>query len=148
MLLTRPRIMAERRPPKLTFTHARLLVNEYQACFRFYRDTLGFDVEWGDEDGVYADFRTGDTTLALFDRRAMVEVVETNEKNVDPSHQDAVTIVFEVDDVDEAYKRLHGDVEFITEPHDQAGWGIRVAHFRDPEGTLIEINEPLTPMSD
>jgi len=35
-------------------------------------------------------------------------------------------------------------VVFINEIHDRPDWGIRVAHFRDPDGNLIEINTPLS----
>jgi catechol 2,3-dioxygenase-like lactoylglutathione lyase family enzyme len=52
---------------KLTFV--RLLVNDYPACFRFYRDAMGFPVTFGDEEGGYADFDAGsDVSLALFVR--------------------------------------------------------------------------------
>ena len=129
--------------PPLTFTHTRLLVPNYRECFQFYRDVLGFEVDWGDEDGGYADFRTGATTLALFDSAAMADVVGGGDEPLDGAQRDDVTLVFGVESVDETYERLHADVEFITEPHDQPGWGIRVAHFRDPAGTLVEINEPL-----
>lgn len=125
------------------FTHTRVLVTEYRECFRFYRDVLGLEVEWGDAEGGYADFRTGETTLALFDRTAMAEAVGTGDQPVAANQQDEVTLVFGVESVDNAYKKLRSEVEFITEPHSRPGWGIRVAHFRDPAGTLIEINEPL-----
>ncbi|WP_369795791.1 hypothetical protein [Fictibacillus sp. FJAT-27399] len=29
----------------------------------------------------------------------------------------------------------------MTKPTEQKGWGIKVAHFRDPDGSLIEIYE-------
>jgi len=32
---------------------------------------------------------------------------------------------------------------FETEPTDRSVWGIRTAHFRDPDGNLIEINHAL-----
>lgn len=130
-------------PAELSFTHTRLLVPNYRECFHFYRDTLGFEVAWGDDQSGYADFRTGDTTLALFDRTAMAASVNTDSKSVDADQQDEVAVIFEVGSVDEIYERLTPEVEFVTEPHDRTGWGIRVAHFRDPGGTLLEINEPL-----
>jgi hypothetical protein len=34
-------------------------------------------------------------------------------------------------------------VSFLNEPHDRPDWGIRVLHLRDPDGLLIELNEPL-----
>jgi catechol 2,3-dioxygenase-like lactoylglutathione lyase family enzyme len=33
------------------FTHIRLLVSDVQACLSFYRDVLGMEVLWADEDG-------------------------------------------------------------------------------------------------
>jgi len=57
---------------------------------------------------------------------------------------DKVALTFEVPDVDAAYKALRArGIEFVTEPHDQETWVLRVAHLRDPEGNLIEINAPL-----
>ena len=129
--------------PELTLTHTRLLVTEYRATFRFYRDVLGLAVEWGGEDSGYAEFTAGATTLALFDRSAMAESVGAGHKAIDTEQQDEVAIVFDVESVDEVYVRLKSETEFDTVPHDQPGWGVRVAHLRDPAGTLIEINEPI-----
>jgi catechol 2,3-dioxygenase-like lactoylglutathione lyase family enzyme len=43
----------------------------------------------------------------------------------------------------EKYENLKEKVEFITKPIAQEGWGIKVANFRDPDGTLIEIYQSL-----
>jgi len=46
--------------------------------------------------------------------------------------------------VDEVTKELKAKgVVFETGPIDRSEWGIRTAHFRDPDGNLIEINQPL-----
>ena len=50
------------------FTYARLLVKNFKDSFLFYRDILGFKATYGSETDVYADFDTGDVTLALFGR--------------------------------------------------------------------------------
>lgn len=125
-----------------SFTHTRLLVPNYREYFHFYRHTLGFEVTLRTKEVGYADLRTGDTTLALFDRTAMAESVKADSKPVDADQQDEVAVIFEVSSVDEVYEQLQPEVEFVTRPHDQPDWGIRVAHFRDPAGTLLEINEP------
>ena len=43
----------------MRFSQARLLVDDFAAAFRFYRDTLGFTAASGDESSVYASFDTG-----------------------------------------------------------------------------------------
>ncbi len=56
-------------------------------------------------------------------------------------------MIFEVDDVDEEAARLvAGGARQVMEPRDWTAWGIRAAHFRDPDGYLLEINRPLIPM--
>jgi lactoylglutathione lyase len=34
-------------------------------------------------------------------------------------------------------------VDVVTNAHNQDAWMIRVAHFRDPDGHLIQINAPI-----
>jgi len=54
--------------------------------------------------------------------------------------QDRVALIFHVDDVDEVHRWLRDKgVTFINAPTDRPDWGIRAAHFRDPDGNLLEI---------
>jgi predicted enzyme related to lactoylglutathione lyase len=58
--------------------------------------------------------------------------------------QDKVCLVFAIDDVDAACMQLKKlGIQLTAEPTDHKDWGIRAAHFRDPDGNLIEINQPL-----
>lgn len=125
---------------EMKLTHTRLLVDNYRECYEFYKHTLGFTCNWGDETSNYAQFQVGDTQLAIFDRNEMLEDIHAKVEPANrPLHE--VSLIFAVDDVDETYQALKEKVAFITEPHDREDWGIRVAHFRDPAGTLIEINK-------
>jgi catechol 2,3-dioxygenase-like lactoylglutathione lyase family enzyme len=129
---------------RLRYSHTRLLVADYAACFRFYRDLLGFEPVFGDETSGYADFATGEVTLALFDRHEMAEAVGTTGKPSWTDAQDRVALIFSVDSVDAAYTELRAKgISFIAEPADRPDWGIRVAHLRDPDGNLIEIYHSL-----
>ena len=59
--------------------------------------------------------------------------------------REKVVIVIQVDNVDKVFKKLSDNgIEFINKPVDVAGWGSRVAHFRDPEDNLIEIYSELS----
>jgi lactoylglutathione lyase len=125
-------------------THTRLLVSDFPKCFEFYRDVIGLPVIQEVEGDIYAEFNAGDTILALYHREMMAAVIGTSEKPANAERQDHVVLTFEVADVDATYADLKArGVHFVTEPADQEAWVLRVAHFRDPDGNLIEINAPL-----
>jgi lactoylglutathione lyase len=128
----------------LQFTHVRLLVTDFPACFRFYRDVMGLEVGWGDENSGYADFKTGQTTIALFNQQEMAQTVGTAGHEASVTEPDTIALIFAVENVDAAYTALQAKgVTFTAEPQDHPDWGIRTAHFRDPAGNLIEINQSL-----
>ena len=128
----------------LTYAYTRLLVRNMGKTFRFYRDVLGLTPKLGGEGDVYVEFETGATTLALFPRSFMAPVVSGQDKPVAPEGQDPVALIFAVDDVDQSYRELMGKgVAFVTQPEDRPEWGLRTAHFRDPDGALIELFAPL-----
>ncbi|MEH1893250.1 VOC family protein [Nostoc sp.] len=125
---------------KLQLTHLRLLVSNYKDSFLFYRDLLKFDVDWGDEDSGYAEFNTGYLKLGLFKKELMAEVVPRIEQPSYVVNRDKIVLIFAVDNVDEVYKQLKDqNAIVVTQPQDRPSWGIRTAHFRDPDGNLIEI---------
>lgn len=151
-------------PP--TLTHVRLLVDDYAACFEFYRDVLGYEATFGDAESGYADFDAGGPTLALFDRAEMLGALDggssrdpadggssgdpTDGETGDPrsndgaDREDRVAVVLAAEDLDRTHERLRErGVAFVAPPTDRPEWGIRTAHLRDPDGTLIELNEPL-----
>lgn len=125
-----------------TYTHTRLLVRNFAACFRFYRDMLGLKLVLGSEDDVYAEFETGGSVmLALFSQRLMSDATGTAHLPAAISAQDSIALCLEVADVDAACAALQQKgITFMTLPADRPAWGLRTAHFRDPDGHLIEIS--------
>jgi catechol 2,3-dioxygenase-like lactoylglutathione lyase family enzyme len=120
-------------------THIRLLVDEYERCFRFYADALEFEPTFGDAQSGYADFDTGDVTLALHDAAEVTALTGGT-----PRGRDGAALILRVADVDGSYATLaDADCKRVNPPEDRPDWGIRVAHVRDPDGTLVELNEPL-----
>ena len=130
----------------MQFKHefTRLLVSNFRACYLFYRDVLGLTPGFGAENDTYADFVIGPVNLSLFDKAEMAAAVGKEAQPARPPGQDHVCLAFAVDDVDAAcgHIRTHG-VALVAEPADHPDWGIRTAHFRDPDGNLIEINQLL-----
>lgn len=130
----------------MKLTHVRLLVTDYAACFRFYRDVLGLPVGFGDESGPYGDFDAGGTFIALYDRRLMDEAIGGSGKPLSADAMDRVLLSIAVDSVDDTFAALQAKgVGFVAEPTDRPDWGIRTAHLRDPDGNLIEIYKDLQP---
>ena len=129
----------------MELTHVRLLVRDFDACFRFYRDVMGFRVLWGEEGSGYANFEVGaGARLALFGRHEMAETVGTDGLPEEVACQDRAMLIFGTEDLDRAVAGLRArKAEIVVDAADYPGWGIRAAYLRDPDGTLIELNSPL-----
>ena len=126
----------------LQYDYTRLLVAEFDVCFRFYRDVLELPVKLGSEQGPYAEFSTGAVCLALFSNQEMSEAIGTQDLPETVVGKDRVCLVFAVSDVDATARRLEEKgVALAARPTDRPNWDVRTAHFRDPEGNLIEINQ-------
>ena len=131
---------------KYQLDYFRLLVSNFKDCFLFYRDTMGFRATFGSENDIYADFDAGKSTLALFARSNMSEAIGTLGLPENTISQDKTCLVFGVENVDTTCQQLKSlGISLLTEPADRPTWGIRTAHFRDPDGNLIEIFQPLPP---
>ncbi len=125
--------------------HVRLLVSDFPGCFRFYSEILGLMVTWGNPEDGYASFMAADgAEFSIFMKDLMAEAVGREEY---PSHarcQDSHALIFKVEDLDGlAGKLKNSGVTVVNMPIDRPDWGIRVAHFRDPDGNLIELNMEL-----
>ena len=126
------------------YDYTRLLVSNFKACFRFYRDVMGFPPTYGTENDTYADFDTGAVSISLFDQQEMSATVGTTNLPPQASAQDHVCLIFSVEDVDATCQQvLKQGVPLTAGPADHPDWGIRCAYIRDPAGNLIEINHPL-----
>jgi catechol 2,3-dioxygenase-like lactoylglutathione lyase family enzyme len=130
--------------------HPRLLVDCFAECFEFYDavlpEMLGAELQKGSAAGPYANWDVEDqAVLVLFDRGTMAAVVGTSALPASASQgstQDVAMFVCRVDDVDAGFALClkHGGTA-VVEPTDRPEWGpgLRSAHVRDPQGTLIEL---------
>lgn len=111
-----------------------LFVRDLPGCTAFYRDTLGFSVQHTDATSVWF----GDQQILLLQWSAAAELV--GEETLSQSEGcRRVLLCAEVDDVDEAHARLEAKGVVFVKPPTSQPWGLRTAHFRDPEGNLWEI---------
>lgn len=121
----------------------RLLVGDFSVAVRFWRDTMGLNMTFSDEEIGYAYFETGSAGLELFDRSKFADALAEADP-VSTSVARSAVITFGVDDVDASYADLvaHG-VPSVAVPQDRPLWRARTAHIADPDGYIIELYSPL-----
>jgi lactoylglutathione lyase len=118
-----------------------LLVQNFEKSLTFYRDVLGLEV--GQLEANFAAFKMEGHDFALQQISDAVGMFNVNAEE-QRMGADRVILCAGVENVDGAYETLNAKgVEFIKPPIDQA-WGIRAAYFRDPEGNLWEIAQPIS----
>ena len=120
-----------------------VFVRDLARCATFYRDTLGFQVANSDPNSVA--FRLENQYLLLLVLPAAADLIRAEVTALSTEGGPRVLLAAGVEDVDAAYQELLAKgVTFLRAPTNQP-WGLRTAHFADPEGNLWEINQSIGP---
>ncbi|KDN74065.1 VOC family protein [Streptomyces olindensis] len=124
----------------MELAQVRLLVTDFAACYRFYGDILGLKPQSGAAEGPYEKFSpaVGSAGIALQDRSMMAEVLD---EVGDAATGHRSLVVLRVDALDAYCEEitlrgatvLHGPAPMTDR--------MRVAHLKDPEGNLVELQE-------
>ncbi|WP_338778716.1 VOC family protein [Streptomyces sp. DG1A-41] len=124
----------------MELAQVRLLVTDFAACYHFYGEVLGLKPQSGAVNGPYEKFSpaVGSAGIALQDRSMMAEVLD---ELGDTANGHRSLVVLRVDSLgaycEEITMRgatvLHGPT-LLTDR-------LRVAHLKDPEGNLVELQE-------
>jgi glyoxylase I family protein len=144
------------------YHHTVLLVSDFDRSLDFYCDTLGFELISRDEDrrGPFLDqmFNIEGVVIKLALIRAGGEIVEVIEV-VSP---EAITrddgsavrygiarVGWEVDEIEKMVEELTAKgVEFLSDIVDMTVGhyaGGKVVFFRDPDGIILELQQPAVP---
>lgn len=116
-----------------------LFVNDIKTMVEFYRDIVGFNIEW--DGGPYAQCSNDGMRFMMFPRRDFEQL--TNKRFEYPAKLNG-TMELAIDlprfeDVDTEFARLvQAGAQAIYAPKTEA-WGIRSSYIADPEGNLIEV---------
>lgn len=128
--------------PKIDYV--RILTLRFEEMYNFYTKVLGMEPRFKAANGPYEEFVTDGANLSIFSRGDMMAAMNLETSDNIHECQDKEIIIFRVDDVDATYDELkEKGVIFLTPPIDRLEWSIRTAHFRDPDGNIIEINQRL-----
>jgi catechol 2,3-dioxygenase-like lactoylglutathione lyase family enzyme len=128
---------------KVTRAGAILGVADFAASLHFYRDQLGLEVQAVYDDPPYATLTAAGTRISLAeqnhpapDRPGVVMSAPADRSRAN------VVVTLEVEDAYAARKELAGrDVPFLAEIN-HPPWGGSRFFCVDPDGYLIEIEEP------
>ena len=145
------------------FHHTVLLVTDFDRSVDFYTRVLGFELVSRDDDrrGPFLDqmFALPDVVIKLALVRGGGEIVELIEpvspaalkRGTDASDADfgIARLGFEVDDIEQMVSdmkaqgvRFLSDIVDMTVGHYAGG---RVVFFKDPDGILLELQQPASP---
>ena len=115
----------------MEFRGATLHTTNVPRLVDFYSKVLGLRAQGDDTHSAFAE-----VSLAIW-----------NPGNIDVNKFSAerfLTLMYQVDDVDQEYERLeHADIqiEFTSQPTTQP-WGVRAFGFKDPDGNNIDFLAP------
>lgn len=120
-----------------------LAVSDFDRSLAFYQGTLGLHVEAVYEDPNYATLVSAGARISLAEQghpaedRPGVTMVAPEDRS-----KANVVLVLEVDDAWAVYRELEADgVQFLAEPFEPPWGGCRFFCV-DPDGYLVEIEQP------
>ena len=127
----------------MELVQVRLVVEDFGAVFRFYRDVLGLSPQVNDERGPYGKLSLpgGGAAIALQSRAHLAETLP----ELGGGAPDRFVLALRVADLTAAIATLRArGATFVGEP--STAWGrLKLVPLRDPEQYLIELQEWLAP---
>ena len=117
-----------------------IFVNDLPGMVRFYREALGFEIDW-DGNGPYAEFKHEGIRFSMYARSQLPGLL-----GQPPTYPSGLNGTFELAidlptsaDANRVFERLvKAGARVVYAPRDEP-WGMRSAMIADPEGNLIEI---------
>lgn len=117
-----------------------LFVNDLHRMVAFYRDVLGFEIEW-DGKGSYAEFKQARVRFSMYARAQLPELL-----GQPPTYPAGLNGTFELavdlprfEEVDQVFARVvAAGARPVYAPRLEP-WGMRSSMVADPEDNLIEI---------
>lgn len=120
-----------------------LFVQDLDGCTAFYRDTLQLPFQ-GSDAGTNAVFRLQDGLfLILLSPSGAADVLGSGAQVLPSAGGPCGYLAAPVADVDATYEELKAKGVTLVQPPTDKPWGLRLAHFADPEGNLWEITQPV-----
>lgn len=118
-----------------------LFVKDLAGCTAFYRDTLGLEVKETNTESSM--FKIEDVYVFLLESSAASNLISEEVIELKLEGGPRSLLATEVDDVDATYEMLRSKGATLLRPPTDQPWGLRTAHFADPEGNPWEIHQTI-----
>lgn len=117
-----------------------IFVNNLDQMIAFYRDILGFEIDW-DGSGPYAEFKNNGVRFSMYERAQLPALL-----GKEPTYPTGLNGTFEIAidlpasaDVNREFTRIvKAGGQPVYTPRNEP-WGMYSSMIADPEGNLIEI---------
>jgi len=117
-----------------------IFVNDLRQMVSFYRDALGFEIDWNGL-GTYAEFKHEGIRFSMYERAQLPGLLGQT-----PTYPSGLNGTFELAidlptsaDADRMFERVvRAGARAVYAPRDEP-WGMRSSMVADPEGNLLEI---------
>ncbi|WP_037601280.1 VOC family protein [Streptacidiphilus rugosus] len=125
----------------MELTQIRLLVTDFPAVYRFYRDVVGLTPQFDAEQGPYAKLSPpgGSAAVALQQRDHVAALL--TDAAIPPGEGLRALIALRVDDLEKACAELTERGAVVEPGPAPMGDRLLVAYLRDPEGNVVELQQ-------
>ena len=117
-----------------------IFVNDLKNMVRFYRDVLGFEIDW-DGSGPYAEFKNDGVRFSMYERAQLPGLLGQMPEfpaKLNGTFEIAIDLPTSADADAKFAQVIQDGGTCIYEPRDEP-WGMHSSMVADPEGNLIEI---------
>jgi lactoylglutathione lyase len=124
-----------------------LYVDDVAGSVRLYTEAFGLVVRFIHESGTYAEFETGETTLALSDRRDAAQNFGFESPGLSSRPADLLSLTGNItlvcSDVAARFTHAVASGAVAIAPPMEKPWGQVCAYVSDPDGHIIEFATPI-----
>jgi predicted enzyme related to lactoylglutathione lyase len=122
----------------MDFASIRMITDDLESVVQFYEQVTGVPALWSAP--VFAEIHLPSCTMAF----GHTQTAQLFNNSARPADNHTLIIELVVDDVDKEYERLKALVsDWVQEPTTMP-WGNRSILFRDPDGNLVNLFNPVT----
>lgn len=118
-----------------------VFVNDLHQMVSFYRDILGFEIDW-DGKGPYAEFKHEGVRFSMYERSQLPGLLGETPiypAGLNGTFELAIDLPTSADANREFEQIVKAGARSIYSPRDEP-WGMHSSMISDPEGNLIEIS--------